>query len=597
MKSIVLINGNKQSRLLVMNRNTQFGDGVFETILYKDRFLYFWDDHFKRLEKGRKTLEIRPIKESVLLKDIKKATAQLDKGSYAIKIILSRGKTERGYGYSQDIKPDRVIIISKISSITKDKFDLSVCQSGYFSNPQLSKIKHCNRLQEVLARRSLESDECLMLDENGDVISTSQGNIFLVKNKILYTPIIEKSGIEGTTRAQIISCAHELNIKVSIKNIIPDEVYKSDEIFMTNSIVGMKKFNSFKDKSFTNSPVFDQLELKYLSLGEEKKIFIAKSLVPKFKVYGFFVGIFLLIFAWFYYAKDLNVYSNQIYRIDNGTSLSQLIKDLNQKSITRSNVMSYLVSTLYRNQSVKAGYYEVLESDNIFDLFSKFYQGKVATVDLTLIPGQSIHNFFADLTTLDSVEGKMNLKEVMSNLNALYPYEGWFWPETYQFNYGVSRLDVMKRFHQKMLKELNTRWSKRDKKIPLENPYEAIVLASLIEMESSKQEERKIIAGVFYNRLNANMRLQTDPTVIYAMGDKYTGKLTRENLKIDSPYNTYKYKGLPPGAISTVSASSLNAALHPMTTDAYYFVSKKDGSHAFSKTYKEHQKNIDKYLK
>jgi UPF0755 protein len=198
---------------------------------------------------------------------------------------------------------------------------------------------------------------------------------------------------------------------------------------------------------------------------------------------------------------------------------------------------------------------------------------------------------------MDSVEGKMDLKEVMSNLNALYPYEGWFWPETYQFNYGVSRLDVMKRFHQKMLKELNTRWSKRDKKIPLKNPYEALVLASLIEMESSQKEERKIIAGVFYNRLNANMRLQTDPTVIYAMGDKYTGKLTRENLKIDSPYNTYKYKGLPPGAISTVSASSLDAALHPMMTDAYYFVSKKDGSHAFSKTYKEHQKNIDKYLK
>ena len=184
MKSIVLINGKKQSRLLVMNRNTQFGDGVFETILYKDRFLYFWDDHFKRLEKGRKSLEIRPVKESVLLKDIKKVTAQLDKGSYAIKIILSRGKTERGYGYSQNIKPDRVIIISQISSITKDKFDLSVCQSGYFSNPQLSKIKHCNRLQEVLARRSLESDECLMLDENGDVISTSQGNIFLIKNNI-----------------------------------------------------------------------------------------------------------------------------------------------------------------------------------------------------------------------------------------------------------------------------------------------------------------------------------------------------------------------------------------------------------------------------
>ena len=99
--------------------------------------------------------------------------------------------------------------------------------------------------------------------------------------------------------------------------------------------------------------------------------------------------------------------------------MNQLIKDLGQRSITRSNVMSYLVSTLYRNQSIKAGHYEVLEGDNIFDLFSKFYQGKVATVDLTLIPGQSIHNFFDELITLDSVEGKMDLKEVMSNLNAL----------------------------------------------------------------------------------------------------------------------------------------------------------------------------------
>ncbi len=140
-------------------------------------------------------------------------------------------------------------------------------------------------------------------------------------------------------------------------------------------------------------------------------------------------------------------------------------------------------------------------------------------------------------------------------------------------------------------------WSARADNYPLKSKSEALVLASLIEKETANAQEKDKIAGVFINRLKKGMRLQTDPTVVYALGDKYQGALTRRSLGFDSPYNTYKNKGLPPGPISSVGNDSLYAAMHPASIDELYFVAKKDGTHAFAKTYKQHLHNINKYLK
>jgi len=148
-----------------------------------------------------------------------------------------------------------------------------------------------------------------------------------------------------------------------------------------------------------------------------------------------------------------------------------------------------------------------------------------------------------------------------------------------------------------MQEKLQNVWKDRQKQLALRNIDEMLILASLIEKETANHEEKSQIAGVFLRRLKKGMRLQTDASIVYALGDKYTGKLTKKDLKVDSPYNTYKNHGLPPGPISSVGAESLYAASHPDSSKSLYFVSKRDGTHAFANTYKDHQKNINKYLK
>ena len=183
----------------------------------------------------------------------------------------------------------------------------------------------------------------------------------------------------------------------------------------------------------------------------------------------------------------------------------------------------------------------------------------------------------------------------MQSLGIRPPYDGWFYPETYQFNYGESVRNVLARSFQVMQEKVNELWDNRAHNLPFKSPYEAIILASLIEKETALDQEKSLISGVFIRRLERGMRLQTDPTVIYALGDSYQAPLKKSDLKVDSLYNTYRYNGLPPGAISSVGYESLYAAFHPDDGNELYFVSKRDGSHAFASNYEEHKDNIKKY--
>ena len=184
----------------------------------------------------------------------------------------------------------------------------------------------------------------------------------------------------------------------------------------------------------------------------------------------------------------------------------------------------------------------------------------------------------------------------MQELGVKAPYEGWLFPETYQITYGDSIESVFVRAYDSMKQKLETLWLGRSKDLPFDTPYEALILASLVEKETARHQEKSKIAGVFVRRLTEGMRLQTDPSVIYALGDAYTGSLSKKDLRVQSPYNTYRNAGLPPGAIGSVGYESLYAAFHPEDGDTLYFVSKKDGSHAFAKTYQEHKDNIKLYL-
>ncbi|MBM3347099.1 MAG: endolytic transglycosylase MltG, partial [Betaproteobacteria bacterium] len=186
--------------------------------------------------------------------------------------------------------------------------------------------------------------------------------------------------------------------------------------------------------------------------------------------------------------------------------------------------------------------------------------------------------------------------EIMDRLGAAgESAEGWFFPDTYLFARGESDLAILERAHRAMLKQLESAWMQRTADTPLRSPYEALILASIVEKETGRAEDRGQIAGVFVNRLRSGMRLQTDPTVIYGLGERFDGNLRRRDLVADTPHNTYTRDGLPPSPVALPGLASLRAAASPDKTEALYFVARGDGSSEFSRTLDQHNRAVARY--
>jgi len=306
----------------------------------------------------------------------------------------------------------------------------------------------------------------------------------------------------------------------------------------------------------------------------------------------------LIFFAWVLTSKDIIANKPQIFQVEPGSSIGQVAQELSDQNIIKSKrFFTSLSRLLNANKKLKSGYYEIKPDSSVLNFIKQISNGESLKTKVTLIEGKTIGYYFEQLNNNPSITPNESLESVMNSIGIKKPYDGWFYPETYIFNYGESIENVLKKSHETMKFKLMELWEDRDKSVPLDSPYQAIILASLIEKETALDFEKPMISSVFIGRLNSNMRLRTDPTVIYALGDQYTPPLTRSDLQFDHPYNTYRNKGLPPGAISSVGYQSLFAALHPAKGNDLYFVSKKDGSHAFAKTYDEHKENIKKYLK
>ena len=307
--------------------------------------------------------------------------------------------------------------------------------------------------------------------------------------------------------------------------------------------------------------------------------------------------ILLIVTSWILVSKDMLAKNFEVFQVESGSSISDVAKELSDKRLIKSKLFFKSLSKfLGANKKLKSGYYQISPDMSILAFLDNISNGSVLTTKVTLIEGKTIKYYFEQLSLDPSLESKGSLEDVMQSIGVKAPYDGWFFPETYNFNYGESVENVLRRSYKEMQQKVSDLWINRDKGLPLKSPYDAIILASLIENETALDNEKTLISGVFIRRLNEGMRLQADPTVIYALGDTYTPPLKKADLKIDSLYNTYRNKGLPPGAISSVSYQSLYAALHPKKGSDLYFVSKKDGSHAFAPSYKEHKENIKKYL-
>lgn len=246
-----------------------------------------------------------------------------------------------------------------------------------------------------------------------------------------------------------------------------------------------------------------------------------------------------------------------------------------------------------------AGEYSIPPDATVKALLQRFVAGEVIQRAVTLIEGWTFEEFRRALYDAD----KLNIEtrdlsgaRIMARLGAEGQNpEGRFFPDTYHYTAEMSDLDVLARAREAMRKVLDEEWTDRDASIILESKDEALVLASIIEKETGRPDERRTISAVFHNRLEKGMRLQTDPTVIYGLGESFDGNLTRAHLKADTPYNTYTRSGLPPAPIAMPGRASIHAAVNPADSSALYFVSRGDGSHEFSVTIEEHNRAVTQY--
>ena len=248
---------------------------------------------------------------------------------------------------------------------------------------------------------------------------------------------------------------------------------------------------------------------------------------------------------------------------------------------------------------VKAGSYQVSDGVTPLQLVRKITRGEYAQAEILLVEGWNFRQVREALNAHpDLKHGSASLSEaqIMEKLGApgVRP-EGMFFPDTYVFAKGASDLAVLARALSAMKKRLDSAWAGRAPDLPMTDPYEALILASLVEKETGRAGDRTMIAAVFANRLRRKMKLQTDPSVIYGMGEKFDGNLRKRDLVADTPFNTYTRLGLPPHPISMPGLASLEAVMHPARTDALYFVSRGDGTSEFSRTLVEHNRAVAKY--
>ena len=252
-----------------------------------------------------------------------------------------------------------------------------------------------------------------------------------------------------------------------------------------------------------------------------------------------------------------------------------------------------------QSRKLRAGSYEISEGESLLDLLRKLSRGEESLKAVGLIDGWTFKQFRAALAkapNLNHDSQGLSDAELMARLGKPgVPPEGHFFPDTYTYGKGASELRVMERALHAMDKQLAAAWAQRDTSIILKSPDEALILASIVEKETGKESDRGMISSVFHNRLRINMPLQTDPTVIYGMGDAFDGNLRRADLLSDHPWNTYTRKGLPPTPIAMPGRNALRATMHPDSSKALYFVARGDGSSVFSETLDAHNAAVNRY--
>jgi len=320
----------------------------------------------------------------------------------------------------------------------------------------------------------------------------------------------------------------------------------------------------------------------------------------------FLTGIIVLMVAvvagFFYWSQQPIVKAGETipFTVTAGSGVRGAVQEVARSGVPVQPVLLEALARLTGNGTrIKAGSYELAPGTTPQRLVDQLVRGEFAQHSLVVIEGwtfRQMRQAIADNTALKHDTANLSDAELLAKIAPNYQQaEGLFFPDTYLFAKGASDLQIYKRAHALMQKKLDEGWANRAPDLPYKAPYEALVMASIIEKETGQKADRDLIAGVFVNRLRKGMLLQTDPTVIYGMGERYQGNIRKRDLQTDTPYNTYTRAGLPPTPIALPGAAALAAALNPARTEALYFVARGDGTSHFSGSLSEHNQAVNKY--
>jgi len=338
-----------------------------------------------------------------------------------------------------------------------------------------------------------------------------------------------------------------------------------------------------------------------------------------FKVIVFVLILFIAASTWvlrdFQNALNTEVITEGplLIQIDKGDSFNQIIeKLLSQNAKIESFWFKVIAVQNNAFKKLKTGEYELSHGLTMPEILALFVQGKTKQYTITFPEGWNFKEVLKEIEINPNLEHTINdinheklMAQLESDTDTLYPEinlpkavkspEGVFFPDTYFFEKHTTDIAILKRAYNKMQSTLKQEWAKKTDNLPFKTAYEALILASIVEKETAETTERPLIAGVFIRRLQTGMLLQTDPTVIYGMGESYQGNIGYKDLKTTTPYNTYVIKGLPPTPIAMPGRDAINAVLHPDTTNNLYFVARGDGTHQFSTNLNDHNQAVDNF--
>ena len=289
-----------------------------------------------------------------------------------------------------------------------------------------------------------------------------------------------------------------------------------------------------------------------------------------------------------------------MYEVKKGASLARVARELHEQGLIDRPLYWKLLARLEgKTRSIRLGEFRLSRAMTPAEMLDTLVSGATVQYSLTVLEGWSFRSMLdalAEHPQIVSTGVAEDPAALMAELGqpGMHP-EGWFYPDTYHFPKGTTDRAFLERSYGIMTARLEEEWAGRDEGLPLDSAYDALILASIVEKETAVPAERPMIAAVFISRLRKGMRLQTDPTVIYGMGERYAGNIRKSDLLTDTPYNTYTRRGLPPTPIALPSGEAIHAVLHPAETDALYFVAKGDGSHYFSETYDEHREAVIRF--